>query len=244
MPQSPIIRFSVAVVSLFFGSITFASTIELQVTGQITSSTFASVPVGTTVTADLFYDPTTAASTSLPNDAQYPFIQPLSLDFAGSTLTSPSGSGSNVNVLLDNTANDVFGIPAGDDAIYWLGTPTSADATGPIASDPGFDSTGVSSVNIYFAAPQTNGVLTSTALPTTFPALSEWTIAQFYYLPITAGCAGTCGNFFGTITSVQVVTPEPSTVFLPALSLLPAVLLARRRVRTAPRVAKTRSLET
>jgi hypothetical protein len=64
MPRSPIIRFFVVFLSLSFGSIISATTIELQMTGQITSSTFASVPVGTTVTADLFYDPTTAASFS------------------------------------------------------------------------------------------------------------------------------------------------------------------------------------
>lgn len=225
------IQSSVVFVSLCFGSVTLASTIELQVTGEITASTFASVPVGTTLTADLFYDPTTAASFSGPTSAQYPLPQRPFVDFAGSTLTFPSASV--VTVLLDNTLNGFEGIPAGDDGIYWVGSLTSADATGPIASDPGFDSTGFSSVNIYFAAPDSNGVLGSTALPTTFPALSQWTTADFYYLGVTGGCAGTCGNFSGAITSVQVVSPEPSTVFLSALSLLLAVLLARRRNRTA-----------
>lgn len=227
--RSPIIRYFVVFISLSFASMISASTIELQVTGQITSSTFTSVPVGTTITADLFYDPTTAASFSGSTFAQYPLPQDPSLDFAGSTLTFPSGS---VVTVFTDEPPDFDGIPGGDDALTWLGTLTSTDATGPITSDPGFDSTGVSSVNIYFAAPDSDGVLTSTALPTTFPALSQWTTAAFYYLPITAGCAGTCGNFSGTITSVQVVTPEPSSVFLSALSLLPAVLLVRRRLRT------------
>ncbi len=229
MPRSPIIRFSVVILPLFLGSIASASTIELVVTGQVTSSSFASVPVGTILTADLFYDPTTAASFSGATFAQYPLLQQPSVDFAGSTLTYPSGS--DVNVLTNESPSDE-GLPGGDDAIYWLGTLTSADATGPIASDPGFDSTGISSVNIYFGAPDSDDVLTSTDLPATFPSLSEWTTAGFFYLPINGSCAGTCGNFAGTITSVQVVTPEPGDVFLSAL-LLPAVLLVRRRIRMA-----------
>lgn len=160
--------------------------------------------------------------------AEYPLPQLPSLDFADSTLTFPTGS--EVTVLTDEPP-DFEGIPGGDDAIYWLGTLTSADATGRISSDPLFDSTGLSSLNIYFAAPDSNGVLTSTALPTTFPALSEWTTAGFFYLPVSGACANGCGNFFGTITSVQVVTPEPGFVFLSALSLLPVVLLARRPIR-------------
>jgi hypothetical protein len=201
-------------------------TIELQVTGEITTSTFASVPVGTILTADLFYDPATGSSFSGPTFAQYPLPQPPFVDFAGSTLTAPSGSV--VTTLLDNTVPGFDGIPTGDDAIYWNATLTSADATGAITSDPAFDSTGISSLDIYFAAPDSNGVLPSTALPAIFPGLSQWTTAGFYYLPVTAGCAGTCGNFAGTITAVQVVSPEPRTVFLSALFWLPAVWLVRR----------------
>jgi hypothetical protein len=229
------IHSSVVFASLCFGSITTASTVELQVTGEVTTSTFASVPVGTTLTADLFYDPSTAAINSAPDNAQYPLPQQPFLDFAGSTLTFPAASV--VTTLIENTINGFQGIPTGDDAIYWVGTLTSADATGPIASDPSFDATGISSVNIYFAAPHGNGVLTSAALPPAFPALSQWTISDFYYLPVNGACEGTCGNFSGTITSVEVVTPEPGGVFLSALCWLPAVLLAHRRFRT--RAAKT-----
>ena len=99
MSRSQMIHSSVVFLSLCFGSITAASTIELQVTGEITSSTFASVPVGTTLTADLFYDPSTAASVSTPSNAQYPLPQQPFLDFAGSTLTFPGSSV--VTTLID-----------------------------------------------------------------------------------------------------------------------------------------------
>jgi hypothetical protein len=232
MARTRIIRLSAIFASLCLCSISLAGIIELQVKGQITSSTFASVPVGTTLTADLFYDPTAAAISNVPNSADYPEPQLPVLDFGGSTLTSASGSA--VNILLDNTLLPNFeGIPAGDDGIYWEGTPTAADATGAITSDSGFNSTGFSTFSIYFAAPHGNGVLTSTNLPTTFPALSQWATAAFYYLPVTGGCAGTCGNFAGTITSVQVAsTPEPNTVLLSALSLISAFRLRGRLRKT------------
>jgi len=227
MSRLPAIRFFVVSLLLCFGSVSSAETIELQVTGQITVSTFASVPAGTTLTADLFYDPTVATSDS----GDYPVPQQAVLDFAGSTLTSPTGS--DVTVILNNTTPGFFGIPGGNDGIYWLATPTSADATGPITSDPGFDADGFSSFNIYFAAP-TGTVVTSAVPPTPFPALSQWTTAAFYYVPITGSCTetGTCGDFDGTITSLEVVnsSPEPSTAFLSALSLI--ALLARRCIRT------------
>ena len=67
--RSRIIGFSL--VSLCFAFSSFAGTIELEATGTVTSSGFASVPVGTTLTAFLFYDSTAAAEFTGVNSANY-----------------------------------------------------------------------------------------------------------------------------------------------------------------------------
>ena len=57
MSRPQIIRFLMVIVSLCLSLSALAGTIELEAVGQVTVSGFASVPVGTTLTAFLFYNP-------------------------------------------------------------------------------------------------------------------------------------------------------------------------------------------
>ena len=223
---SRMIQCSVVVFSLCFAFSSVAATIELEVTGTVTASGFASVPVGTSLTAFLYYDP---AAAPLGGGA-YPQPQAEIFEFGGgSTLTAPPGIGQIVDII-DNSVPGFQGVPFGDDAIYWI--ETSPTATGPIASDPNLLTGGTTSLQLLFAAPHSDGVLTSSTLPDIFPSLPQWTIASFDFIPVFGGsCAsGSCASFAGAVDSVVQVTPEPATGPLAALAFS-AVLLAYRRMR-------------
>ena len=225
-PLSSIIRCSVAVFSLCFAFSSVASTIELDVTGTVTASGFASVPVGTPLTAFLYYDP---AAPSLGAGA-YPQPQAEIFELGGgSGLTAPAPIGQIVDII-NNSVPGFQGIPVGYDAIYWI--ETSPTVTGPLASDPNLLIGGITSLELLFAAPHSDGVLTSSTLPSNFPSLPQWTIASFDFIPIFGGsCAsGTCASFSGTVDSVVQVTPEPATGLLASVALA-AVLLGYRRIR-------------
>ena len=217
------------IVSLCLSLSAWAGTIELEAIGQVTASGFSSVPVGTTLTAFLFYNPAAAPSSMGPNYADYVSPQVSVFEFGGSTLTAqtPGTSGWDILDELDNTSADVWGVPLGYDAMVWV--ETSPTATGPIASDPGYDSTGFASFELQFSAPDANGVLTSTVLPSVFPSLpGEWTDNDFIYLPI----FGSGASFSGTFNSVIQVTPESNSAGLLVIGLT-AVLLGYARKRTA-----------
>ena len=79
----------VCIFSLYFTGRSVADTIELEATGSVTSSGFASVPVGTPLTAFLFYNPATAPSFQTANTANYVAPQAEVFEFGGSSLTAP-----------------------------------------------------------------------------------------------------------------------------------------------------------
>src|ERR1035438_10141565 len=56
-----------------------------------------------------------------------------------------------------NTGADVWGVPLGYDAMVWVESAPSA--TGPIASDPGYDSTGFASFELQFRSEHRRGRL-------------------------------------------------------------------------------------
>ncbi len=229
MSRPQIIRFLMVIVSLCLSLSALAGTIELEAVGQVTVSGFASVPVGTTLTAFLFYNPAAVPLDTGANYADYVSAQASVFEFGGSTLTAqtPGTSGWDILDELNNTGADVWGVPLGYDAMVWVESAPSA--TGPIASDPGYDSTGFASFELQFSAPDANGVLTSTALPSIFPSLpGEWTDTDFIYLPIT----GSGATFAGTFNSVVEVTPEPDSAILLVIGLA-AVLLGYTRKGTA-----------
>jgi hypothetical protein len=233
-PLSRIIRCSVAVFSLCFAFSSVASTIELDVTGTVTASGFASVPVGTPLTAFLYYDP---AAPPLGAGA-YPQPQAEIFEFGGgSALTAPAATGQIVEII-NNSVPGFQGVPIGYDAIYWI--ETSPTVTGPLASDPNLLIGGTTSLELLFAAPHSDGVLTSGTLPNTFPSLAQWTIASFDFIPVFGGsCAsGTCASFSGTVDSVVQVTPEPATGLSAPLALT-AVLLGYKRIRAKRKTKNT-----
>lgn len=214
-----------AFLSLFFALNLTASTIELEATGTITVSDFASVPVGTQVTAYLFYDPDAAPYASYATSAGYEPPQGVIFDFGGSSLIGGTSTG--IVTILDNNSPSLDGVAGGDDAVVWL--TTSPTATGPIASDPAFDSTGITSLGINFEAPHADGILPSTSLPSTFPTLpGQWTDGSFYFLPIT-GSNPPYGSFSGVFDSVtEVPEPDLSGLYLGGVA---ALFLARRKSR-------------
>src|ERR1035441_9319176 len=224
---SRMIQCSVVVFSLCFAFSSVAATIELEVTGTVTASGFASVPVGTSLTAFLYYDP---AAAPLGGGA-YPQPQAEIFEFGGgSTLTAPPGIGQIVDII-DNSVPGFQGVPLGDDAFYWI--ETSPTPTGPLARDPNLLNGGATTtLELLFAALHSDGVLTSSTLPDIFPSLPQWTIASFDFIPVFGGsCAsGSCASFAGAVDSVVQVTPEPATGPLAALAFS-AVLLAYRRMR-------------
>jgi len=216
-----------SVVSLCFALSSIAGTIELEATGAVTQSGFASVPVGTTLIAYLFYDPTAVPISTVQSGyaSESLFVAPSSFVvlMGGSTLTSyipyiddDFGRPMNENFccILDNY-----------DGIEW--NSAAASVTGPLASDPNYTS-GLPGLlnNLYFVfeAPHANGVLTtSTTLPSTFPSVpGQWTNAAFF-----CECASTIS---ATISSVTVVSPEPRASTLSLLALT-AGLLGYRRMR-------------
>jgi hypothetical protein len=204
-----------------------AATIELEATGTITASDFVSVPVGTSVTAFLFYDPSAAPDFSTATSASYDVPQGVIFDFGTSSLMGgTSASAAQILSLLDNTVPGFEGISLGDDAIAWIAT--SPTASGPIASDPGFDATGITSLALNFEAPDSDGVLTSTALPSPFPSLpGQWTEGSFFYVPVT-GSNPPYGNFSGVFDSVTEV-PEPGFGAVCLGGMMAAFLLRRRK---------------
>jgi hypothetical protein len=201
-----------------------ADTIELEATGTVTGSGFASVPVGTPLTAFLFYDPAKTPAFQSANTASYVAPQAEVFEFGGSKLTAPPQTGGwDIFDFVNNPNSGLWGVAGGDDAIGWV--ETSASATGPIATDPGFDTTGFASFQLRFEAPHSDGVLTSTTLPSIFPSLgggpNQWTDASFDYIPIT----GSGASFGGTFSSVAEV-PEPGSGSL-FLSLITLTALLR-----------------
>src|ERR1017187_1533732 len=71
MSRPQIIRFLMVIVSLCLSLSALAGTIELEAVGQVTVSGFASVPVGTTLTAFLFYNPAAVPLDTGANYADY-----------------------------------------------------------------------------------------------------------------------------------------------------------------------------
>src|SRR5215472_8406736 len=104
------------VFSLSFAPSSMAGVIELKAMGTVTASTFASVPVGTPLTAFLFYDPATAPEFQNANTANYVAPQAEIFEFGGSTLTAPpSQTGWDTFDYVNNTVPGFFGVAAGDD---------------------------------------------------------------------------------------------------------------------------------
>jgi hypothetical protein len=219
-------RFRILVLTLWFMPGAFAGVIELIASGHVTDSSASSIPVGTTLTAYVFFDPTSTPLSTSSSDgfsrAAYLLPSASILVFGSSMITGDLHQlNVDVGVPLENPLCCVRG---GDDGMEW--TSLVATVTGPFASDPKFSPGGLNPFYVWFEAPHTKGVLTSTTLPSTFPGFpGQWTDASFFLV--------FAGGISGTIEAVTVATPEPRT--LPALVLtLLIVLLSRiKRKRTA-----------
>lgn len=207
----------------------WAEPIELLVTGHIDSSTFASIPVGSVLTAQLWYDPATAPFFVSADGSNANYAAPMQeiVDVAGSQFTAPPHPTGWDIFVADNLQGNsgLWGVPPNDDGVVWVETPAES---GNIVNDPAFNSNGFDTLQIGFDAPHSSGVLSSTALPVPFPGMTQWAGGYFYLLPVFGGHGGL---FTGTIDSVQAV-PEPSAAILlmSALALFAAVARKRRPV--------------
>src|ERR1022692_1932510 len=99
MSRPQIIRFLMVIVSLCLSLSALAGTIELEAVGQVTVSGFASVPVGTTLTAFLFYNQAAVPLDTGANYADYVSAQASVFEFGGSTLTAQTPGTSGWDIL-------------------------------------------------------------------------------------------------------------------------------------------------
>jgi hypothetical protein len=198
-----------------FAAVPARADIILMVTGQVTSSGVTSIPVGTSLTTDLFYNPADvpAQTVSFPGgggEAVYDEPSNSTVLVGGSTITA--GLENNIHVAVDYPVGTfICCIQGGDDGIEWTGTISAV--TGPLASDPAFNLAGLNPIYFTFEAPHANGVITSTALPSIFPSFpGQWTDASFFFSSL---------DTEGTITSVTAVTtPEPGSIVLLLLTVV------------------------
>lgn len=214
----------------------FAGTIEIIARGHVAASGASSIPVGTTLTAHVFFDPAYTPLSTYSfgeyDSAAYLLPSPSILVFGSSIIT---GELHQLNVATAvPLGTPVCCIRGGYDGMEWASLVTAV--TGPFAADPIFDLAGLNPFYITFQAPHSDGVLASTMLPSTFPSFpGHWTEADFF---LAFG-----GGISGPIESVTVVTPEPGTLSLLALTLLTGLLFKinhsrlRQRTRGSLRLA-------
>lgn len=213
--------FRTLVLALWLNAGAVAGVIELIASGHVTASSASSIPVGTPLTAYLFFDPTyTPLSTSSSGGfSRAAYLLPSSsLLVFGSSIITGDLHQLNVDVGVP-LGNPLCCVQGGDDGMEW--TSLVATVTGPFASDPKFSLGGLNPFYVWFEAPHTKGVLTSATLPSAFPSFpGQWTDASFFLV--------FAGGISGTIEAVTVATPEPASQELMVVGILCIVGLVLR----------------
>jgi len=188
----------------------FASTMLLTVSGTVTISTVAGIPVGTPYSVIVQYQVPGTPDLSGPNSStQMGYLGAPGDSIHGSIgiYTISSSSFQNYGVLYDAQQGDTFGASAGSDA----------NSTVPLVSP---------SISVQIVGP--HGLLQSLELPTT--------IDTGLIQPVQGGFASqlllqTRDNIIiagVSSATLQVQTPETGSVFLFGLSTL-VCLVARKR---------------
>jgi hypothetical protein len=225
---SPPMSLRMAALAYAIAAPLIGGTIAVSVSGNVSTSPYSSLPVGTAYSGTLYYDPsaapfTTTVPTCIPpctgNISSYYLPQPFQLNFAGgSTLSSASGwpnpipGQGNGTVTVYDDYCCLFVFPS--DAIEFDGTMV---VTGPLAAEsPG------GPLFLRFVGPP--DLFSSTALPDSFAAISWQSSFGLYFGDFSAG-------MFLNVTSVQTV-PEPGTATLLLFCSIVSVVGTRKWWRT------------